>query len=96
MRTGYLTPDGRYLRLVQRDADEAALLAVEAEGRAGRRRAWSRSPGTTLGGLRRRRRAELDPRSPTLGGVRLLITGSGSDDEFRTLAAAAVRGEVLS
>ena len=32
VRTGYLTSDGRYLRLVQSDADEAALLATEAEG----------------------------------------------------------------
>ena len=30
-----------------------------------------------------------------LDGVRLLITGSGNDDEFRTLAAAATGGEVL-
>ena len=32
MRTGYLTPDGHYLRLVQSDADEAALLGTEAQG----------------------------------------------------------------
>ena len=40
-----------------------------------------------------------DTREPiciaTLDGVRLLITGSGSDGEFRTLAAAATGGEVL-
>jgi hypothetical protein len=30
-----------------------------------------------------------------LDGVRLLITGSGSDTDFRTIAAAATAGEVL-
>ena len=40
-----------------------------------------------------------DTREPiriaTLDGVRLLITGSGTDDEFRTLAAAATATEAL-
>jgi len=40
-----------------------------------------------------------DTREPiriaALDGVRLLITGSGTDDEFRTLATAATGGQVL-
>jgi Protein of unknown function (DUF4245) len=39
-----------------------------------------------------------DTREPirvaALDGVRLLITGSGTDDEFRTLASAATGGAV--
>jgi hypothetical protein len=34
-------------------------------------------------------------RIATLDGVRLLITGSGDDGEFGTLAAAATAGKVL-
>lgn len=92
VRTGYLTPAGHYLRLVQSDADELALLATEAQGTP-----VAAGPivvtGTTWVSY-------TDTREPiriaTLDGVRLLITGSGTDDEFRTLAAAATGGEVLS
>jgi hypothetical protein len=92
VRTGYLTPDGRYVRVVQSDTDEASLLAVEAEGRpvaegvvevAGTRWVIYADDATEL------------IRIADLGDVRLLITGSGSDAEFGTLAAAVVRGEVL-
>ena len=91
VRTGYLTADGHYLRLVQSDADEAALLATEAQGTP-----VAAGPivvtGTTWVSY-------TDTREPIriagLDGVRLLITGSGNDDEFRTLAAAATGGEVL-
>ena len=96
MRVGYLTEQGRYLRLVQSDASEEALLAAEG------------GPGPAAEGVTPARRAELGhlPRvatasrsgSPTLPGsptVRLLITGSGSDDEFRALAEATVRARVL-
>jgi len=91
VRTGYLTPAGHYMRLVQSDADELALLASEAQGTP-----VAAGPivvtGTTWVSY-------TDTREPiriaTLDGVRLLITGSGTDDEFRTLAAAATGGEVL-
>ena len=88
MRIGYLTSDGRYLRLVQSDADEAALLATEAEG------APVASGPVAVGGTTWVSYTD-DTREPiriaALDGVRLLITGSGTDDEFRTLAAAATR-----
>ena len=92
VRTGYLTPDGRYLRLVQSDADEPALLASEAEGAP-----VASGPivvgGTTWVSYTDDTREAI--RIATLDGVRLLITGSGTDDEFRTLAVAATAGEVL-
>jgi hypothetical protein len=92
VRTGYVTPDGRFLRLVQSNADEATLLASEAQGTpvasspvevAGM--SWVTYTDDTREPIRI---AELD-------GVRLLITGSGSEQEFQTLAAAATGGEVL-
>jgi hypothetical protein len=92
VRTGYLTPAGRYLRVVQSDADEADLLGEEARGTpvasgtvdvAGT--SWvSYGDGTS------------EPvRIAAVDGVRLLITGSGDDAEFRTLAAGTTGGTVL-
>ncbi len=92
--TGFLTPGGRYLRLQQGDATEEAMLraaagggvapgqgAVEVEGRQ-----WVAYTG--------------DRGEPIwitdLDGVRLLVTGSGSEADFRTLAVAAVRGAVVA
>jgi hypothetical protein len=92
VRTGYLTPDGHYLRLVQSDADEPALLATEAQGPP-----VATGPtvvnGTPWVSYRDDTREPI--RVAALDGVRLLITGSGTDDEFRTLAAATTGGEVL-
>ncbi|WP_051232274.1 DUF4245 domain-containing protein [Pseudonocardia asaccharolytica] len=96
VRVGYLAPDGRYLRLVQSNAVEEALVAAEASGpqighgtveAGGATWVVYGNPGeepfwvTTLPG---------PPES------RLLITGSGSEPEFRTLATAALRGERLA
>jgi hypothetical protein len=92
VRTGYLTAQGHYLRLVQSDADEAALLATEAQG------APIATGPVVVGGVTWVVYTD-DTREPirvaALDGVRLLITGSGTDDEFRTLASAATGGEVL-
>jgi hypothetical protein len=92
VRTGYLTPDGRFLRLVQSDAGEAALLATEAEGAP-----VASGPvvvnGTTWVSYTDDTREPI--RIAALDDVRLLITGSGTDDDFRTLAAAATGGRVL-
>jgi hypothetical protein len=93
VRVGYLTPSGRFLRLVQSNADEPALLATEAQGTP------IASGPVVVSGTTWVSYADDDNREPirvaTLDGVRLLITGSGSDDDFRTLAAAATAGEVL-
>ncbi|MDQ4118808.1 MAG: DUF4245 domain-containing protein [Actinomycetota bacterium] len=95
VRVGYLTEQGRYLRLVQSDASEEALLA--AEGGPG-----STADGVTPAGGRNwvgYRGSNGEPvRIATLPGsptVRLLITGSGADEQFRTLAEATLRARVL-
>jgi len=92
VRAGYLTAAGHYLRLVQTDADEPALLATEAEG------APVASGPVVVNGVTWVTYAD-ETREPiriaTVDGVRLLITGSGTDDEFRTLAVAAASGQVL-
>jgi hypothetical protein len=89
VRVGYLTAGANYLRLVQSDADEAALLATETGSEP--------VPGTgvqEVAGLRwvvyaREGRepvwvAELPGPTPT----RALITGSGTEEEFTALATA--------
>jgi len=77
---------------VQTDADEPALLATEAEG------APVASGPVVVNGVTWVSYAD-ETREPiriaTVDGVRLLITGSGTDDEFRALAAAATSGQVL-
>ncbi len=92
VRVGYVTPAGRYLRVVQSDAGEAELVTEEAGGTpvatgavdvAGT--SWVTYADDTSEPIRV---AQVD-------GVRLLITGSGDDAEFRTLAAATTGGEVL-
>lgn len=88
VRTGYLTADGRYLRLVQSDASEEALLTAEAGS----------GPVTAQGVVDidgQRWVAYVGERGEQiwiteLAPARLLITGSGSEADFRTLAAAAV------
>ena len=97
VRTGYLTPDGRYIRLQQSDATEEALLraevgagAVAAQGVVEvdgvRWVAYTGSRGEPIW------ISEVAGTAP----VRMLITGSAGDAEFRTLAAAASAGEVLA
>jgi Protein of unknown function (DUF4245) len=92
--TGFLTPDGRYLRLQQGDATEEAMLRAEAGG--------GTAPGQGA--------VDVDGRQwvayagergepiwiTDVDGVRLLVTGSGSEADFRALAVAAVRGEVIA
>ena len=88
-----MTPAGRYLRVVQSDAGEAELVAEEAKGppvASGAVEVAGTSWVTYGDGTREAIRvAQVD-------GVRLLITGSGDDAEFRTLASGTVGGEVLS
>ena len=72
----------------------ANSVSTEQVGTAGARappRSWSTAPcGVTYTDDTREpiRVAELD-------GVRLLITGSGKDDDFRKLAALATGAEIL-
>lgn len=93
VRTGYLTPEGRYLRLVQSDGTEEALLVSEA-GAGG-----APARGTTdVGGLAFVVYGAEDDEPIWIGeldGVRLLITGSGSEQDFQALAGGVLTGEVL-
>ncbi|WP_016700625.1 DUF4245 domain-containing protein [Actinoalloteichus spitiensis] len=92
LRVGYLTPDGRYLRLSQSDAEEADLVAfetgvdpaglgtVEAGGLT-----WVRYAG----------QRDEEAWTTELDGQRLLLTGSADEPEFRELAEATVAGDLV-
>jgi len=93
VRVGYLTPEGRYLRLVQSDADEAGLLGTETGPEP--------VPGTgvrEVAGLRWVVYAREDEEPIWIAEVpgdapgRALITGSGSEDDFAALATALAAG----
>ena len=91
---GFLTPDGRYLRLQQGDATEEAMLRAEAGGAP----APARGPVDVDG---RQWVAYAGQRGEAIwitdvDGVRMLVTGSGSEADFRALAAAAASGQVLA
>ncbi|HVL83463.1 MAG TPA: DUF4245 family protein [Pseudonocardia sp.] len=96
VRAGFVTPEGRFVRLVQTDADEAALLAAEGE--------VPPATGTVEVAGVRWTVLESDRQAPVWvarvdggGGppVGLLLTGSGGDAVLRTLAEALAAGEVL-
>jgi hypothetical protein len=85
VRVGWLLPAGGYLRLVQSDAAEADLVRSETEQPAAAFGAvdvhgvtWVRYPS-----LRREQAWVAE-----LSGVRVLITGSADEPDFRTLAGA--------
>jgi hypothetical protein len=92
VRVGYVTGSGRYLRLMQSDAAEQALL-LDSMG------AVPPALGTVEAGERRWVTYGVEGDEPVwvadVDGVRLLITGSGDESEFRVLAAAALAGEQL-
>jgi hypothetical protein len=97
VRTGYLTPDGRFLRLQQGDTGEEAMLRAEAGGAAAPAQGVVDVDGQRWVAYSGERGEPIwiteVPGGPA---VRMLVTGSGSEADFRTLAAAAVRGEVLA
>jgi uncharacterized protein DUF4245 len=97
VRAGYLTQEGRYVRLLQSDATEEALLRAETGGvgaalgvvDVGGQRwvAYTGGNGEPIW--------ITEVADGGSGPVRLLITGSGNEGDLRALAAAAVTGEVL-
>jgi hypothetical protein len=92
VRTGYVLPSGRYLRVVQSDADEAALLSEESRGTP------VASGPVDVAATSWVTYSDGTPEPiwiAQVGGVRLLITGSGDDAERRTLASATTGGAVL-
>ena len=90
VRVGYITPSAGYLQLKQSNATEEALLLAVADNRAMPAQGTQDVAGTrwVVYGTR--------PAEPVwigdVKGVRLVLTGSATDDEFRTLAAAALAG----
>jgi hypothetical protein len=98
VRTGFLTPQDRYLRLLQSDGSEAALLAVETGARPVPARGAVDVGGqrwVVYGGDHDERIWIAEFATPGGAPVRLLITGSGSEDDFRAMAGAASTGELL-
>jgi hypothetical protein len=91
LRVGYLTPEGRYLRLLQSDGTEEALLASETGG------APVPARGTVeVAGVPYVVYGAEDEEPIWIGeldGVRLLLTGSAAEADFRALAEAVVAGE---
>jgi hypothetical protein len=98
VRVGYLTASSQYLQLQQSDAGEEALLAAAAGSRK-----LAAQGVQDVGGQRwvvygaRPDEPIWIAEIPVPGGapVRLVITGSGSEDDYRVLAGAAQAGEVL-
>ncbi|WP_143231028.1 DUF4245 domain-containing protein [Actinosynnema sp. ALI-1.44] len=88
VRVGWITPGGKYLRLSQSKAPVEDLVVLEAGGGvtadtigsadvAGMK--WTKYHG----------RGDEPAWVLSVDGVQLLITGSGTDDDFRALATAA-------
>ncbi|MGQ0575284.1 MAG: DUF4245 domain-containing protein [Pseudonocardia sp.] len=90
VRVGYLTGAGRYVQLVQSDAAEE-IVVRDAAGALPPGRGTVEVAGrvwVVYGGAEPVWVADVD-------GVRLLVTGSGDDAEFRVLAAAVLAGARL-
>ena len=101
VRTGYVTPEADYLSLVQTDASAEGILATES-GVSGGGDGPPRMQGTVdAGGLTWEvyQREGGEPfRIATLPGrpeVRALVTGSASDEQFRTMAGALSTARTL-
>lgn len=94
VRTGFLTPDGRYLRLQQGDATEEAMLRAEAGDGVAPAQGAVDVDGQQWVAYTGQRDEPIW--ITDVEGVRMLVTGSGSESDFRTLAGAAVRGEVIA
>lgn len=91
--TGWISPAGRYLRLAQSSASEDALINDELGGPR------TASDVTEVAGQRWVVYSQQDAETvwvADLGAVRLLITGSGSAEEFTTLATATVQAAPLA
>ncbi|ODT97996.1 MAG: hypothetical protein ABS81_28915 [Pseudonocardia sp. SCN 72-86] len=98
VRVGYITDGGSYVRLVQSDASEENLVAAEAGGpqtATGTVEAAGLTWVTYAVGPRKEAMwvallPSADPPS------RMLLTGSATEAEFRTLVQAAVDGRQLA
>ncbi|NHD17871.1 MULTISPECIES: DUF4245 domain-containing protein [unclassified Actinopolyspora] len=92
VRVGWLTEDTHYVRLSQSSAPEAELVSSETE-QPPRARGTVRAAGEqwVVYESVRSEVAWVGERS----GVRLLITGNGTEEEFRMMARAAIDAPVV-
>ncbi|WP_017976517.1 DUF4245 domain-containing protein [Actinopolyspora halophila] len=92
VRVGWLTEDTHYVRLSQSSAPEAELVSLETE-QPPRARGTVQAAGTqwVVYESVRSELAWVGERS----GVRLLITGNGTEEEFRAMARAATSAQVV-
>lgn len=96
VRIGWVAPGGQFLQLSQSDAPAPALVRqaagfaadtpIEAVGHT----TVAGTDWTIYPGVRSEQSWAAD-----LGSVRLLITGSGSEEQFRTMAEAVLGGRVV-
>lgn len=96
VQVGWITPDGRFLQLSQSNATALDLVRKAAElsddtpvSSTGTQQVDG-TKWTVYPGVRTEQSWTAD-----LGSVRLLVTGNGTADEFRTLTAAAQTGAVV-
>jgi hypothetical protein len=94
VRVGWITSGGNYLRLSQSKAAVGALVAMEAGGDVPpdargtvdvSGTSWTKYPG----------KGSETSWVLSADGVQLLITGSGTEDEFRTMAQATQTAKPL-
>jgi hypothetical protein len=88
VRVGWITPPGHYLRLSQSNAPVDLLVVMEAGGDVSPDSRGSVDVAGTKWAKHLGKGSESSWVT-TVDGVQLLITGSGTEDEFRTLATAA-------
>jgi len=96
VRIGWITPGGRYLQLSQSNASPldlaraAAGLGADVPVSTNGTATVNGTQWTIYPGVRSESSWVTD-----LGPVRLFVTGNGTTDEFRTLAAAALTGHIV-
>lgn len=93
VRVGWLTPGGRYVQLSQSGASAGDVLA-EDTGTASARSGSVSVDGVSWGTYPARR--DEVAWVATLDGAVVLITGNGSEEEFRQLAAAVTEAEPVA
>jgi hypothetical protein len=93
VRVGWITAEGRYVQLGQSGGSVADVLTAEA-GEASAQSGAESVDGVSWG-VYPSRRDEV-AWVGTLDGVVVVITGSGSDQEFRSLASAVAAASPLS
>jgi len=94
VRGGWLTPDGRYITLVESSGPVPKVLDAELGGEGTRTASGTEQVGDAEWTVTTGRRGEAAwfRTDGTDGGVTFLITGTATPDDFRTLAQATQPG----